>query len=52
MQQQGLDPRITYIAVSGASRKCRMSEWALQLFDGMQQHQLEPNGITYTAVIR
>ena len=26
-------------------------EWALLLFDVMQQHQLEPNVITYTAVV-
>ena len=26
-------------------------EWDLLLFDGMQLHQLEPNVITYTAVV-
>ena len=26
-------------------------KWALLLFDGMQLHQLEPNVITYTAVV-
>ena len=31
--------------------KCKMPERALQLFDEMQQQGLEPNVITYTAVI-
>ena len=54
MQQQGLEPNvITHIAVSSACGKCRMPERALRLFNEMQQQQrLEPNVITYTAVIR
>ena len=42
---------ITYSVVISACGKCGMPERALQLFDELQQQGLEPNVITYTAVI-
>ena len=32
-------------------QKVQDVEWAWLLFDGMQQHQLDPNVITYAAVV-
>ena len=53
MQLQGLQPNvISYSAVISACGKCGMPERASQLFDKMQQQELEPKVITYTIVIR
>ena len=51
--KQGIEPNvITYLAEGSACRKSKMPEWAMRLFNEMQQQPLEPIVITCSAVIR
>ena len=51
MLYQGLLPNVvTFCAVVSECRKSMMPLKVLQPFDEMQQHGLEPIGITYAAV--